>query len=194
MKLAALEREAKEELQSRVRTLERASVQLSSKIRPGSFTPPQTPADGSSANGDPLSHLPDPAVVASLELRIHDLQQSYDQTLLDLEAANVKYSNSLREIELLNSQVDDQRAGLHHSSSSDSDAAHSPHSTSFAVSHDEPDSDTEVLADVPTTFTGATLTSPNRTPRSRRSMPLAPGNRLSFLGRGGQARGYSVAG
>ncbi|KAL8281012.1 hypothetical protein RQP46_006691 [Phenoliferia psychrophenolica] len=188
LKLAALEREAKEELQSRVRTLERASVQLSSKIRPGSFTPPQTPADGSSANGDPLSHLPDPAIVASLELRIHDLQKSYDQTLLDLEAANVKYSNSLREIELLNSQVDDQRAGLHHSSSSDSDVGNSPVSTSFAgAANDEPDSDTEVLADVPTTITGATLTSPNRTPRSRRSMPLAPGNRLSFLGRGGQA-------
>ena len=187
-KLAALEREAKEELQSRVRTLERASVQLAAatKVRPGSFTPPQTPADGPLGPGDPLASvsLTDPALVASLEQRIADLQHSYDRTLVELESANDKYHSSLREIELLNSNVDSERALL---SSSDLAAASASSPSSTTGPDLDLDSDTEVLADVPTTITAATLSSPNRTPRSRRSMPLAPGNRLSFLGRGGQA-------
>lgn len=188
-KVAAAEKEAKEELQSRVRTLERASMAAPSsmaKQHPQSFTPPQTPAEGASSRDDPLAEASsaalDPAFVANLQSRIEKLQASYEDTLADLEAANLKYRNSLKEIEDLNSQVEE--AKLHHNS--DSDVVPSPVSTTFTQHGDDSSDETEVLSDAPTTITAATLSTspPNRTPRSRRSMPLAPQHRLSFLGRG----------
>jgi hypothetical protein len=196
-KLARTEKEAKEELQSRVRTLERESVAIAPpKSRPGSFTPPQTPAEGQTR--DPLSSMPlapsDTAVVAALETQLAKLQQSHDQTLANLAIANVKYQDSLKEIANLNSQV--LEAKLVHSEDGDNLSSPAPSSPSFSrqpfLDGSSPDDEMEELAS-PTSpsvsGSGPHLTSPSgtttiRTPRSRRSMPLAPQHRLSFLGRG----------
>lgn len=195
-KIAQLEKEAKEELQSRVRTLERAwmtmaSAGLSTKARPTSFTPPATPAEGEDADPpslpSPAQASADPDVVASLELRIEQLQATYDQTLAELDSANGKYQESLKEIEDLNSQVEE--AKLVHSE--DGDLVASPSSPNFAhtsflaVASDDAKSERPPTS--PSTLTVSSPTTPtstSRSPRSRRSMPLAPQHRLSFLGRG----------
>lgn len=186
--VADAEKEAKEELQSRVRTLERASI--SAKIRPISFTPPQTPAECETSSEDPLTSAAtvpsDAAFVAGLEKRVGELQAAHDRTLGELEIANARYRESLKEIEDLNSQV--QEAKLIHLE--DSDTLPVPPSPSYTETTIEELTDTEHPSDLPSSMNTKRLslvTTPtsNRTsPRSRRSMPLAPQHRLSFLGRG----------
>lgn len=210
-KLAAVEKEAKEELQSRVRTLERASiVSVASRTRPDSFSSPQTPADG--ADGDPIeestsippssartSSSADAVVVAALEHQLAKLQQSHDATLVELEAANVKYRNSLKEIEDLNAQVSD--AKIVNSNSEDGDSfsstAPSPVPSSPRFERERglglgEEEEVEELAS-PTSTSLSTPPPTMRTPRSRRSMPLAPQHRLSFLGRGQGAPAHTHA-
>lgn len=212
-KIAHLEKEAKEELQSRVRTLERASMTLASaglstKARSAGFPPSSDPSARDELDSpslpSPAQASAGPDVVGSLELRIEQLQTTYDQTVAELDSANAKYQESLKEIEDLNSQVEE--AKLVHSE--DGDLVPSPSSPNFAqasfVAIASDDSESErPLTTTPTVSSLTTLTSASRSPRSRRSMvrrllllrflrpltllrlqPLAPQHRLSFLGRG----------
>lgn len=209
-KLAAVEKEAREELQSRVRTLERASIMsVASRTRPDSVSSSQAPADG--ADSDPIDEstsLPtssaltsssaDAVVVAALEHQLAKLQQSHDATLVELEAANVKYRNSLKEIEDLNAQVSDAKILNSEDGDSFSSAAPSPVPSSPRFERERglglgEDEEVEELAS-PTSPTSLSTPPPTmRTPRSRRSMPLAPQHRLSFLGRGQGAPAHTHA-
>jgi hypothetical protein len=181
--IARKEKSATHELRSRVQTLERASLiaegNFATHSRRTTYTPPQTPADEGSPRMDSLSD-DDPAPTAGLELQLRHLQATYDETLVALEAANAKYRNSLREIEELK---------LVHSENGD--FVPSPSSPNFPASTFIPRSTSidgiDELNSPVTRPSALTLTTPpaNRTPRSRRSMPLAPQHRLSFLGRGG---------
>ncbi|GAA5920854.1 hypothetical protein JCM1841_002353 [Sporobolomyces salmonicolor] len=200
-KLAEDEKTAREELQSRVRTLERSSVAPSvPRGRQSSFTPPQTPAtlaegeptDENAATSSPSSS---DSLVAALQQQIDKLQASHAETLAELDIAKEKYRDSLKEIGDLNSQV--QEAKLVHSASdtSASDSATSPASSRFRrgrqlVGDDDEDNDEVEELMTPTSPLSSrggspvTLRTAARSPHARRSMPLSPQHRLSFLGRG----------
>ncbi|KAI5477228.1 kinesin family member 4/7/21/27 [Pseudohyphozyma bogoriensis] len=140
-KIAAVEKEAKEELQSRVRTLERAS--MSSKIRPVSYTPPQSPAHAPGEGEDKTPPV-DSAVVSGLELRLDELQATHERTLAELDIANAKYRDSLKEIAELSSNVQEAKS----IQASDSDVAPSPTSATSIVTPSAEDGELEVLNDV----------------------------------------------
>ncbi|GAA5848159.1 hypothetical protein JCM8547_004426 [Rhodosporidiobolus lusitaniae] len=208
-KIAEEEKTAKEELESTVRTLERAAVVRRSLPVPGApDPPPQTPDDSASKepslNGGDETPKNDEAISA-LQAQVDSLQASHAAALADLEASQGKYQASLKEIEDLNSQV--QEAKLlrsQRSFSSLSDAAASPASTTFpshthARNGDELDEELDEVEELasPTSTSHSRSGSPlstrttPRTPHARRSMPLSPGSRLSFLGSRGQAASSS---
>lgn len=196
-KLADEEREAKEELQSRVRTLERASIIASpEKSRHENMTPPRTLGDDAATTADdaiePEADVETDAagrnsvVITALEHELSVLQQKHEETLDALETANAKYRESLHEIADLNQQVNDAKL-------------RSPVAESLPPT---PSVESKTTQD--RVASGATEddevdrlpTSPSRgarTPRTRRSMPLAPQHRLSFLGRGQGAPAHSHA-
>ncbi|GAA5904781.1 hypothetical protein JCM5296_000759 [Sporobolomyces johnsonii] len=200
-KLAEDEKTAREELQSRVRTLERSSVTPSvPRGRQSSFTPPQTPAASTEGelideNADTSTPPSSDSLVAALQQQIDKLQASHAETLAELDSAKEKYRDSLKEIGDLNSQV--QEAKLVHSASdtSASDSATSPASSRFPrgrqlVGDDDEDNDEVEELMTPTSPLSSrggspvTLRTAARSPHARRSMPLSPQHRLSFLGRG----------
>lgn len=188
-KLAAEEREAKEELQSRVRTLERASVVLSpSKVRHEPLTP-RTPGDGA-ANGDEGTSVVarDSVMITALEHQLATLQRNHDNTLAELEAANAKYRDSLKEIAELSAQSQEARLGSSLTGSNPpSPSADSPSQSRSGGGDLNTDGEDE-LDEL------ASSASPTRrTPKTRRSMPLAPSHRLSFLGRGQGAPAHTHA-
>ena len=183
------EKEAKEELQSRVRTLERQSVL---------------------SNGSGVSHSGETAAksdaIAALEGRLADLQASQDQTLAQLEEVKVNYRNSLREIDELTSQVSDQKLINGHASEVGS-APPSPivRPTNLVADDEEIEQLSASALNGSTTLarhnsassitslassTGGGGGSTARSPRARRSIPLAS-SRLSFLGRGQGVTGGS---
>ena len=171
---AAAEKEAKDELVSQLRTLERATLAAAPKHLPSSnFTPPQTPE---------TPHL-DKIVVVDLESQLEGLQARYAQTVVDLDLAHAKYVESLKNIESLQEQVDE--ANLVHSETADS--LSTPIRQGFSLSLR---TSSENLSSSPSSTSPSTPTSNvgQKSPRSRRSMPIVPAtgsSRLSFLGRAG---------
>ncbi|BGO89455.1 hypothetical protein NBRC10512v2_001413 [Rhodotorula toruloides] len=197
-KLASEEKAVKEELLGRVRTLERTR-----NLGPA-MTPPRTPGSSSVESGSPeaaeVATARDAAVVAfpspaadvpsaddDLRQQIASLQATHEQTLRDLEAAQQKYRDSLKEIDDLNGQIQESR--LLQSRRSESDFSESGSQVArgrVGGEEDEKGDAVQELADSPTsTRTGSPVMqrSAPRTPHARRSMPLSP-QRLSFLGRG----------
>ncbi|GAA5990939.1 hypothetical protein JCM5350_008285 [Sporobolomyces pararoseus] len=174
--------------------------------RPRSLTPPDTPAEtddgefespldrqvSSSTSSD--STTVDPSLVASLQEQMDQLKEAHAVTLAELESAKAKYGDSLKEIEDLNSQV--QEAKLVHSTSEPTrGTSPSPSSHRFPRNLQlDPDAETEAeqadelqeLSPINSRNTSPTTlrTSVARSPSARRSMPLSPSHRLSFLGRG----------
>ncbi|GAA5896351.1 hypothetical protein JCM8208_001854 [Rhodotorula glutinis] len=202
-KLAQDEKALKEELESRVRTLENGQA------RNLVATPPRTPAmrssDASSLAPPDLDAVAaaasasdeQAAVVDTLRKQVAQLQHAHDETTSELDSAKAKYAESLREIDDLNAQVQEARLLRSQASASDlSDAGLSPSSSRFAGARrgggqddDEDEDEVEELAS--SAVNGAKNGSPAarratgpRTPHARRSMPLSPQHRLSFLGRG----------
>ena len=201
-KLAQDEKALKEELESRVRTLENGQA------RNLVATPPRTPAmrasDASSLAPPDLDTVTvaasaadeQAAVVDALRKQVAQLQHAHDETTSELDSAKTKYAESLREIDDLNAQVQEARLLRSQASASDlSDAGLSPSATRFGGArrggeHDDEDDD-EVEELATSALHGGKNGSPAahratgpRTPHARRSMPLSPQHRLSFLGRG----------
>ncbi|BGP45900.1 hypothetical protein JCM10450v2_001735 [Rhodotorula kratochvilovae] len=203
-KLAQEEKAQKEELQSRVRTLENGQA------RTLVVTPPRTPAERSGGDVDPLE-AKEPAstaaadeqaaLVKALQAQVAQLQLAHDETAVEFESAKTKYAESLREIEDLNAQVQEGRLLRSQASMSDlSDGGVSPASSRFRDgrrrSPDDDDEEDDEIEELSTTATTPAVngsrngsptslrTSGPRTPHARRSMPLSPQHRLSFLGRG----------
>ncbi|GJN88660.1 hypothetical protein Rhopal_001626-T1 [Rhodotorula paludigena] len=150
-KLAQEEKAEKEELQSRVRTLEKGQA------RSVVVTPPRMPAD-LLINGDALdasrsSASADAASspnVEELQKQIAELEATHKATTSELEAAMTKYRDSLKEIEDLSSQVQEARL-LHSQPPSDlSDGGVSPASSRFPherrLEGDEEDDEVEELS------------------------------------------------
>ncbi|GAA6061674.1 hypothetical protein JCM10212_000857 [Sporobolomyces blumeae] len=174
--------------------------------RPGSLTPPHTPAETDDDDVDPLESadtvdgLPNGTHedVDPVHDQISKLREAHVATLAELEAAKAKYAESLKEIEDLHSQV--QEAKLVASTSSDLDSpspSTSPTTRRFHRSRQlvpDEDGDGEDEADeveelAPASPLASRSGSPlmartARSPQARRSMPLSPSHRLSFLGRG----------
>lgn len=197
-KLAQVETALKEELESRVRTLENGQA------RNLVVTPPRTPALRS-ADADSLSPPePDaapPTEVAALRAQVDKLRRAHAETTGELEMAKTQYAESLREIDDLNAQMQEARLLRSQASASDlSDAGMSPATPRFANGRrdgrldDDGEDDDEVEELATTAINGgssrngspaaAHRTTGPRTPHARRSMPLSPQHRLSFLGRG----------
>ncbi|GAA6004770.1 hypothetical protein JCM10207_001008 [Rhodosporidiobolus poonsookiae] len=193
-RLADEEKAAKEDLEGQVRTLERAAIVR----RSVPDTPPQTPGELSegeaAANGEAT---PTKTAPPDLQRQLDDLQATHTSTLQELEAAQDKYRESLKEIEDLNSQVQEAKLLRSQRSFSDlSDTAASPASTtttfangiSSASRSDELEDEDEVeeLASPrpgsSRSASPASFRTTPRTPHARRSMPLSPQHRLSFLG------------
>ncbi|GAA6029356.1 hypothetical protein JCM8097_003635 [Rhodosporidiobolus ruineniae] len=201
-KLAGQEKAAKEELESTVRTLERAAILK----RSVPDTPPQTPGEGASPDvsaekGEDEDDSPkqDDEAVVALRSQVEQLQATHADTLAELESAKAKYRDSLKEIEDLNAQVQESKLLRSQRSFSDLSDAASPASATFPSSakkrstdpslDGEDDDEVEELAssrvDSRSSSPLSFRTTP-RTPHARRSMPLSPGSRLSFLGARGQ--------
>ncbi|BGP13736.1 hypothetical protein JCM10213_009049 [Rhodosporidiobolus nylandii] len=200
-KAADEEKSAKEELESQVRTLERAAVVRRSAggTSPRPAGDADEPAARGEVNGTAGGASEDSELVASLQQQVEQLQAAHAETLSELEQAKAKYRESLKEIEDLNSQAQEAKLLRSQRSSSDlSDTAPSPASATFPNGHSgqrgdglqEEDDEVEELAYTssrPASRAGsptATRTTP-RSPHVRRSMPLSPGGRLSFLGQRG---------
>ncbi|GAA5922248.1 hypothetical protein JCM3775_005672 [Rhodotorula graminis] len=202
-KLAQDEKALKEELESRVRTLENGQA------RNLVATPPRTPAmrssDASSLAPPDLDAVAaaasatdeQAAVVDALRKQVAQLQHARDETTSELDSAKAKYAESLREIDDLNAQVQEARLLRSQASASDlSDAGLSPSSSRFAgprrvggQDDDEDEDEVEELASSSVVggkngSSAARRATGPRTPHARRSMPLSPQHRLSFLGRG----------
>ncbi|KAK4053820.1 hypothetical protein OIV83_001476 [Microbotryomycetes sp. JL201] len=165
-KLMAAEAEAKRELNNRVKDLERASVVTSSEALARAKAGPNG-TDNSNAD-DTKSDV----VVSALEHQLYKLQQTHEATLAQLESLNTKYRDSLKEIDELNSMVSDSHDGRFDRVRQDA-----------SPKIDRSDVDDDIDEDTPPTK-DTNITPPRRTPRARRSVPLAPSHRLSFLGRG----------
>ncbi|GAA5894695.1 hypothetical protein JCM6882_006660 [Rhodosporidiobolus microsporus] len=200
--LADEEKAAKEELESTVRTLERAAIVR----RSVPDTPPQTPGDAGSPDAsvesestkvDGEASSKNDEAVAALQAQVDQLQAAHEETLGELESAKGKYQESLKEIAELNAQVQETKLLRSQRSMSDiSDAAPSPASATFPNGRSgqrseevEDDDEVEELASISSRQGGSRSNSPNlsrttpRTPHARRSMPLSPQHsRLSFLG------------
>ncbi|BGP22679.1 hypothetical protein JCM10295v2_001570 [Rhodotorula toruloides] len=199
-KLASEEKAVKEELVGRVRTLERT------RNLGQTLTPPRTPGSSSVGSGSPeaaevaIARNPPPTSASTsisaidgfsasddLQRQIDSLQATHERTLQDLEAAQQKYRDSLKEIEELNGQIQESR--LWQSRRSESDFSESGSQVArgkVGGEEDETGDAVEELADSTTsTRTGSPVMqrSGPRTPHARRNMPLSP-QRLSFLGRG----------
>ncbi|KAK4058826.1 hypothetical protein OIO90_000272 [Microbotryomycetes sp. JL221] len=176
-KLVAAETEAKQELNSRVKDLERASVVASSEAI-ARARPAVNGRQGIESRGGDAGEEKD-VVVSALEHQLYKLQQSHEATLAQLESINIKYRDSLKEIEELNTVVAETR-----------DGSTLPSTNSGRLEYDDvDDGDDDGPASLSTKDRGSNhrdtqVTPPRRTPRARRSMPLANQHRLSFLGRG----------
>ena len=170
--LVTAEKEEKDELASQIRTLERASL-AAPKQALVNFTPPQTPETPHTDKIDAVD----------FEAQLEGLQRRYAQTVVELDLANGKYSDSLKNIESLREQIEE--AKLVHSERSDS--VSTPIRPGFSLSLR---TSSENLSPSPSSTSPSTPTSSGlgqKSPRSRRSMPIVPaaGSRLSFLGRAG---------
>ncbi|GAA6047599.1 hypothetical protein JCM3770_001583 [Rhodotorula araucariae] len=203
-KLAQDEKAQKEELQSRVRTLENGQA------RTVVVAPPRTPAEHSAADsGEPEAEEPTStaaadeqvALVEALQAQVAQLQLAHEQTVGELTLARTKYADSLREIEDLHAQVQEGHLLRSQASISDfSDGAASPASSRVLngrrrkADADEDEDEIEELSTMATTpahgssrdASPTSLRTKGQQTHARRSMPLSP-QRLSFLGRGQRA-------
>lgn len=198
-KLASEEKAVKEELLGRVRTLERTRSNMGPAM-----TPPRTPGSSSVESSSPeaadvttsrdagvlAAHVPLSAGASTddnLRQQIASLQSTHEQTLRDLEAAQQKYRDSLKEIDDLNGQIQESRLLQTRRSESDFSEMDSHAARGKPGGEEDGAGDAvEQLTDSPTSpRTGSPVVQrpAARTPHARRSMPLSP-QRLSFLGRG----------
>ncbi|GAA5932975.1 uncharacterized protein JCM15063_002258 [Sporobolomyces koalae] len=186
---------AQEEMDARVSA---ARHKASVVRRSGSLTPPHTPAEtddgefGSLAASNQTSTSTATSdsndLVVTLQEQMTQLKQSHTDTLAELETAKAKYADSLKEIEALSQQV--QEAKLSQPSSEPEATPTSPRfSRSLQLVPDAPGDDEEAdevqeLSPINSRNTSPTTSRISRSPQARRSMPLSPSHRLSFLGRG----------
>lgn len=175
--VAGDEKEQRLELERRLKSVQRAST-VASNSQPATPTTSSVLIPGATAGV---------ALDATLLVRLKDLQSTYEATLAELASANEKYSSSLQEIQQLNAQIEEAKLVQ----SEDGDLVPSPTSPNFATlsSPSLPQDDYDTESPVVPLSVGQTATngSPGRSPRARRSMPLSPQHRLSFLGRGQSA-------
>jgi hypothetical protein len=149
------------------------------------FTPPLTPSEGVPplslmAAAQPMSSQPDLAT-QELQQNIEKLQKRYDTTVVELNEVNEKYKASLQEIQDLVQQVEE--AQLVRSEGGDTLASQSPSPRGSPVPPPiTTDDDEEVSALGPLPSSLTLSSGAGRTPRSRRSLPIASNGRLSFLG------------
>ncbi|GAA5830293.1 hypothetical protein JCM3766R1_002857 [Sporobolomyces carnicolor] len=164
------------------------------------LTPPDTPAETDDGQFDSLERQIDTSpsnadslLVASLQEQMKQLTESHAATLAELETAKVRYGDSLKEIEELNSQVQEAKL-VNATSDPPRGTSPSPSSHRFPRTLQlDPDAEAEAegadevqeLSPVSSRNTSpTTLRTAARSPQARRSMPLSPSHRLSFLGRG----------
>ncbi|GAA5978339.1 hypothetical protein JCM10908_004320 [Rhodotorula pacifica] len=162
--VADLEKAEKEDLLGRVRTLEHNGP------RPELNTPTRRPLGEAEAEKDEEQD------------QLAQLQAAHDNTVRELEQAQKKYREALKEIEDLHGQA--QEARLLRSPPSLSSLSERTSSTDVssrrrAEGDEIMDDEVEELSESP-----IELRATPRTPTARRSVPLAPQHGLSFLGRG----------
>ncbi|GAA5979174.1 hypothetical protein JCM11641_008450 [Rhodosporidiobolus odoratus] len=192
---------ARDELESRLHTLPHAAParHLVSDASPHASTEGDNAGPETGA-GEHAVASDNEGLSAALE-RVKGLELAHSATLAELESAKGKYRESLQQIEDLNAQVEETKLlRSQRSISESSDTAPSPGSATFPNGRssrrhsgvaDEEDEEVEELASMlsrPGSRAGsptAYRTTP-RSPHVRRSMPLSPGGRLSFLGSRGQ--------
>ncbi|GAA5911113.1 uncharacterized protein JCM6883_004273 [Sporobolomyces salmoneus] len=162
------------------------------------LTPPDNPAEIDNDEFDPLerhdastSTADSLLLVASLQEQMDQLKEAHAATLAELESAKVKYGDSLKEIEDLNSQVQEAKL-VPPRANSPSPPSHNRFPRNLQLDPDaeaeeaeETDEVQELSSPLQSRNTSpTTLRTAARSPQARRSMPLSPSHRLSFLGRG----------
>ncbi|GAA6019601.1 hypothetical protein JCM11491_002819 [Sporobolomyces phaffii] len=126
---AAREKEKLQDIADRMKPeRETIEAQVTGARRTSNLTPPDTPAETDDGEFDPLDrHVSGAAnsddLVSSLHEQMKQLREAHAATLAELESAKIKYGDSLKEIEDLNSQV--QEAKLVHAQP-DVDRGNSP--------------------------------------------------------------------
>ncbi|KAH8921467.1 kinesin-domain-containing protein [Atractiella rhizophila] len=172
------------ELQLQLRNLQEeknAALEKLQQQQQKQLTPPHTPDMNQQPSDSELD----------LEYKLERLQIQHQKALYELQTINQKYKDSLKEIEDLAQQVEEARL----ISSESQDILPSPlpspalhHSTSFPSLRNatwEKDLDVPPVPPLPHSARDQSFgnKSPHapKSPRSRRSMPLAAGPRLSFL-------------
>lgn len=165
--MVAAEQDEKAELQTRIRSLERASLAVLSRSN-------LVVEDGHAAAvlGGDVATTP----VTSVDAQLAELQARLVTTQSELHSVQALHLAALKAIETLTVQLDEARLVI----LEDGDRLASPTAKSFSGKVVRADS----LEDLSTPRTPPQSSANSPSPRARRSLQLSPQPRLSFLGRG----------
>jgi DNA repair exonuclease SbcCD ATPase subunit len=192
LRIRALEEEA---AKARAKALDDSSRSVDTGSNGKVFTPPLTPSDDTgreppmslTAAAQPTAD-PQSDKAQELQHRIEALQKQYEATVAELDHVNAKYKDTLQEVQDLSQQVEE--AQLLRSEGGDTLPSPSPSPRSSPVqppttsssSAGPADDEEDEVAGLPPLPSNSLSSGAGRTPRSRRSLPIASNGRLSFLG------------